>query len=276
MKIALIVSSATAVLASLTALYFYSQDSANTARLADYDDYVQQLLSQAESNSMERLQQEREISELRSELNTLNSQLTAVSAQLEVVEQQADPDYAQLEREIRRQVRAEYELDENNQQLNQRVDLIQQIASLQPMELSQVMAIQGQFGSFLQALDVNEERMEIIIGALSNEIDKQNRARQEIMQAAQNQEIDRREMRTQLREVMNPDTMLESLAYDLSDDELELLRETRAARRNQSAYGTFSFGGGDAVFIYEGDDQQGATLTAPALPIAPPPRNQNN
>lgn len=276
MRTPLLISTTIAVLASAVALYFYSQDAANNTRMADYNDHLQQLLSRAEANSMQRLEQEREIAQLRSELNTLSSHLTVVSNQLAIAEQRSDPDYAELEREIRRQVQIEYDSYQSNQQLNQRVGLIQQIAQLQPMELSQVMAMHGQFGSFLQALDVSDERLEIIIDALSNEIDKQNQARQEIMQAAQNQEIDRREMRAQLRSVMNSDAMIESLAYALTDNELDLLQETRAAQRSQSRYGTFSFGGNDAVFINQGDDQQGARSMAPAIPFSPPPRLQNN
>ncbi|NKB32580.1 MAG: hypothetical protein GKR91_05730 [Pseudomonadales bacterium] len=275
MKTPLLVSILIAVTTSAAALYFYLQSAADSTRLADYESHVQQLLSQAEDNSRQRIQQEREISELRSELNTLGSQLTAVSNQLGIAEAQTDPNYERVEAEIRRQVIVEYEEANPDRLTNQRVDLIQQIAQLDPIEFSEIMGIQGQFGPFLQALVVNDERMEIIVGALSNVVTSQNLARQEIMQAAQNQEIGRREMRTQMREVMNPETMFEVLSYDLSDDELNLLTEVQEQQRTQSAVSTFSLRSGSTRAQATGSNRQGGFGVAPAQPITAPenPRN---
>ena len=273
MKTATLFSTAVIVATSAAALYFYqARESANALR-DDYANHLQQLLTQAEENSKQRFSQEREISELRSEVNTLTSQLRAVSDQLTIAEAQSDPDYERIEADIRRRVALEYEQDNTGTRSNQRLDLSRRIAQLDPAELSEVMSIQGQFGPFLQALDVSDLRMEEIVNALGNVIADQTQRRQEIMQQAQAQEIDRREVRTQMREIMNPEAMLEALSYDLTDQELDLLAEVRLEQRARGVFSSSTVSVSDGSFgsPLSGLIQLESSGTTAAQPPASPP-----
>jgi hypothetical protein len=271
MKTSTIIATLALVSSSAAALYFFQVSNSENSLRTDYENHVQQLLSQAEENSKQRFAQEREISELRSEVNTLTSQLRAASDQLNIAEAQSNPDYERLESEIRRQVAIEYEEDTAGTRSNQRIDLIRSIAQLDPMEFSEVMSLQGQFGPFLQALDVSDARMEEIVNALGNVIADQNQARQDIMQQAQSQEISRREVRTQMRDVMNPETMIETLSYDLTDQELNVLTEVQEQQRSQGVFGSSSISINDGNFStpVPGLFLQGGSGTSAAQPLSP-------
>jgi len=248
----------------VAAAYFYSENASNRSAIENYDAHVQQLLSQAEENSRERLQLNAELADLRSDLTSLRSQLTATTDQLAIAESQTDPNFQQLEVEIRERVEREYEEFQAEHRVSERVGLIQDLSKLDPVELSEVMAVHGQFGAFLQALDVDDARMEVVVDALSNVVASQNQARADILQAVQNEEIGRREM----REVMNPETMFEELAYSLTEDELNLLQQVREEQSDQAAFGTFSMRAGNTLSVNPGLIQQGRGVS-PAQPISP-------
>jgi hypothetical protein len=235
-------------------------------------------MAQVEENSRQRLQDEKLIRELESELNTLGSQLTVVSNQLELAEQQVDPDYERIEAEIREQLSYEYDRPTDSSGGDPRVNLIRQLTTLDAIELGQIMSVNGQFSPFLQALDVTDERMEVIIGALSNLVAEQNQARQQIMLQAQTQDIGRREMRTQLGAIMSPGAQIEALSYDLTDDELDILRETQTSQRNRrGSFRNLSINSdaGNGTPFYTGPlREQSGSGTARARPI--PPSNPRN
>lgn len=270
MKAPFAVSISVAIAASVSAAVFYYQSAASKSTLATYEAHVQQLLSQAEENSRERIEQNELIEELRSDLNAVQSQLTATADQLSIAEAQSDPDYELIETEIRRQVIREYADYDTERQVSERVRLIQDLAQLDPIELGELMSVHGQFGPFLQALDVSDERMEIIVESLTNIISSQNTARQEIFEAAQNGDIGRRDMRTQLAAIMNPENLFEDLSYDLTENEIAVLQQVQEEQRSQTATGTFSFQSGTLPLSMSprGIRQGGAGISI-AQPITP-------
>jgi len=207
-------------------------------QLADYDKQVQQLLTQVENNSLKRLEYEKEIQQLSSQLITTNSQLTALSNQLQASQQQINPDYQEIEAQIRQKVRNELQQETESRDSNSRIELIKQLSSLEPTELGELMSIQAQFGGFLQSLNVSDERMEVIVGALSDMVADQNQARMELAMSVRTQRggsgASRREMGAQLRALSSPEAQLEALSFDLTEAELNALSAFQSEQQNST------------------------------------------
>lgn len=249
-------------------------------QLVDYERQVTQLLSQVESNSRRRLDSEKQIQDLKSQLTTSNSQLTALSNQLQTSQQQLNPDYQQLEDEIRQQLSSQMQqqsaTSDANSDANPRVNLLKQLTALEPMELSELMSLQGQFGGFLQSLNVSDERMEVIVGALSNLIADQNQARMELALEMQSlpPNVDPRDVRFQMRSIMDPASQLEILAYDLTESELDALAEFQRGQQNTSrvssrVYSSNPGPGGNPQRFFGGGRIQGGRGSGQAIQIIP-------
>ncbi|MBQ15115.1 MAG: hypothetical protein QGG67_04980 [Gammaproteobacteria bacterium] len=215
----------------------YLDNQSNSVQLTEYSDYVEQLLSQVETNSLLRIEDEKLIEQLRSELNTTTSQLTAASNQLEVTQEQVSPDYQRLESEIRNRVSNELRRqEESRSEYGKQLDLIRQLSDLDPTELGALISLQGRYGGFLTSLDVSDERMEIIVGALNNMLAEQNQARMNLMAQAQSssQDTNRRQLRRQLGALSSPEAQLESLSFALTDEELAIFSAFQDAQQAEA------------------------------------------
>ncbi|NQV69418.1 MAG: hypothetical protein HQ498_05270 [Pseudohongiella sp.] len=248
-------------------------------QLVDYERQVTQLLSQVESNSRRRLDSEKQIQDLKSQLTTSNSQLTALSNQLQTSQQQLNPDYQQLEDEIRQQLSSQMQqqsaTSDANSDANSRVNLLKQLAALDPVELGELMSLQGQFGGFLQSLNVSDERMEVIVGALDNLIADQNQARMDLALEMQSlpADVDRRDVRFQMRAIMGPEAQREALAYELSESELDAFAEFQSEQQKQNSTSTFTSGigpGGNPGLILRSGPAQGGRGIGRAIRFNPP------
>ncbi|MDP6654054.1 MAG: hypothetical protein QGF90_18400, partial [Gammaproteobacteria bacterium] len=244
----------------------------------DYQQHVQKLLTQVEASSRQRIALQNRLDDLLSERNTLNSQLTSAEDQLDEVEQQLNPDYQRIESEIRQQISYELqqqEIERNN--INPRVSLLQELIALDPLELGEIMSVNGQFGRFLQALDVDDQRMEVIVTALTDVVAEQNLARQELMVQMREGEVGRRVMRREMREIMSPGTQIESLAPTLTDDEMLVFRQALSEQQEQTyAIRDFTLNTGDSTSsaIYFGGAGRSPAIVLPYQPLTPPnPRN---
>ncbi len=271
----------------------YQQSRLHQQQLADYEQHVKQLLSQVETNALQRLTNEKQVDELESELTMLTSQLTSVLNQLQIAQSQADPDYQELETEIRRRITNEFQALADISPSKSRLNLVKQLTSLNAVELGEIMSIQGQFGGFLESLQVGDERMEIIVDALGNLIADQNQARMSLMMEVTSQDVNRREMRSQMRAISSPEAQLETLSFVLTDNEMSVLEEFQATQANQQnevrAFMTNPITAGDATgFRFWGRGQRGrgnddtifridsGSGTADAIRIQPvnPPQNR--
>tara|TARA_B100000315_G_scaffold72490_1_gene66046 strand:+ start:274 stop:1128 length:855 start_codon:yes stop_codon:yes gene_type:complete len=279
-KISATVTGATILVIAASA-YLYSLQRENRRheqQLADYEQHVQELLAQVETGSRQRVALQNQLDDLLSERNTLNSQLTSVEDQLDEVEQQLNPDYQQIESEIRQQISYELqqqEIERNN--IDPRVKLLQELIALDPLELGEIMSVNGQFGRFLQALDVDDQRMEVIVTALTDVVADQNLARQELMQQMREGEVGRREMRSEIREIMSPRAQYETLVQTLTDNELLVFRQALSEQREQTnAIRDFTLNTGDSTsstIYFEGGGRSPA-ISLPYQPLTPPkPRN---
>ena len=223
-------------------------------QIEDYERQVNRLMSQVEDNSRLRLSFENRLGELESELTTLGSQLISTARELELAQKQVNPEYLQLEREIRQRITSELQTQSEGRNPASPLSLLTALSALEPTELAQLMSLQGQFGGFLQNLDVSEERKEIIMTALSNLIADQTQSRMDLMSEMRNQQLDRSEMRRKMQALSSP----EALSFDLTEDELAALAEFQDTRDSQrGASRAFSFqsgaGIGQGVSVFSGN-----------------------
>lgn len=233
MKTILIIVAVILSISGAFGLNAYQQSRLHQQQLADYEQHVKQLLSQVETNALQRLTNEKQVDELESELTMLTSQLTSVLNQLQIAQSQADPDYQELETEIRRRITNEFQALAEISPSKSRLNLVKQLTSLNAVELGEIMSIQGQFGGFLGSLQVSDERMEIIVDALGNLIADQNQARMNLMMEVRSQDINRREVRTQMRAISSPEAQVETLSFVLTDDEMSVLQDFQSTQAEQ-------------------------------------------
>lgn len=236
MKLSLIKFVLPAVLVSGLSVTLYQRNIANKNLLDDYKDHVQRLLSQVEENTKNSILKETELTRLQAEIDRLNNIFEAPSDRLAYIEKQNVPDYQEIERALRQRIINEYEHGKENQNTGSKLDLINEISSLEPSALNELMSLQNQFGPFIQALNVDEERMEEIVGILTNYVVQQNQARQLVLLQAQSEQIGRREIGDQMRAIMGLDVMYEELAYDLSQNEISVLKQTHDDREAETDF----------------------------------------
>ena len=216
--------------------YLYVDNVANRNLLLEYETNAQRLLSQVKSDSEERVAREKELAMLRDEISRLNTELAAKPQLNTAIEEIPLSDYQETEEEIRKRIIYEYELDKTNRNSDRRLDLIKEISSLEPSSVSEIMSLQRQFGRFIQSLNVNEERMEEIVGVLINYVAGQSQARQTILEQARSDQIDRREIGNLMRAVMNRELMYEELSYYLNQDEISLLQQAHKEQTDEEAF----------------------------------------
>jgi hypothetical protein len=236
MKLSLIKFVLPAVLVSGLSVTLYQRNIANKNLLDDYKDHVQRLLSQVEENTKNSILKETELTRLQAEIDRLNNIFEAPSDRLAYIEKQNVPDYQEIERALRQRIINEYEHDKENQNTDSKLDLINEISSLEPSALNELISLQNQFGPFIQALNVDEERMEEIVGVLTNYVVQQNQARQLVLLQAQSEQIGRREIGNQMRAIMGLEVMYEELAYDLSQNEISVLKKTHDDREAETDF----------------------------------------
>ena len=221
---------------STISTYLYFENVANRNLLLEYETNAQRLLSQVKSDSEERVAREKELAMLRDEISRLNTELAAKPQLNTAIEEIPLSDYQETEEEIRKRIIYEYELDKTNRNSDRRLDLIKEISSLEPSSVSEIMSLQRQFGRFIQSLNVNEERMEEIVGVLINYVAGQSQARQTILEQARSDQIDRREIGNLMRAVMNRELMYEELSYYLNQDEISLLQQAHKEHTDEEAF----------------------------------------
>ena len=235
-KVSLAIMIVPAIILSTLTAYLYLEKVTKNNLLLEYKANVQRLLSQVKSISEEKIAQEKELVMLKEEINRLNFELATNSQPSIVMEESPLSDYQEKEEEMRQRIIYEYELDRTNKNSDDRLDLIKEISSLEPSSMNEITSLQRQFGPFIQALKVDDERMEEIVGVLTNYVAGQSQARQMILQQARSDQIDRREIGNLMRAVMDRELMYEELSYHLNQDEILLLQQTHKEQTNEEAF----------------------------------------
>ena len=205
-------------------------------QIEDYARQNSQLLTQIESNSLRNVKSAEALRALQSELIDRDNQITALSRQLESTRQQVDPDYSQVEAQLRQQLRREIQANDTSANFNPSVSVFRQLSELDPMAVGEIFALNAQYGEFIKGLDADDERMDVVVTALQNLIADQNQARSDIIQELQTnpKAAIRDDLRQRMEAVSSTEAQLEALAYDLTEAELNAFEEFQKQR--QSAF----------------------------------------
>ena len=203
------------------------------------DQKVQQLLAEIERGSLRRLEDEKRIDELTRTLSELRSQVAAANSKLALAEQQVNPEYEVIERQIRRDVLREIQSQPTPRTPLTKAELVRNLNDLDPVEVGEIMGLQSQYGSFLQALDVGDARMEVIVDGLSTLVADQNQARMELMQELRQQDVPPQDLRSRMQAINSPEAQREALSFLLTEQELAVFDETLAAQPQPQRISTF-------------------------------------
>lgn len=274
MKILLSVS----LIAIALTVFAYNERQQKNFAVQKIDDYARQnsqLLTQIESNSVRNIESERQLLSLQKELNSSRNQRIALEHQLELSQQRIDPDYEQMESRIREQVNRELQSNEEIGSADTRLDLVKKLSELNPDEMGELFALNGQYGAYLQSLDVSDERMDVVINALSEMISNQNQARSEIIQAmrADPAAANRGDLALQMQAINHTEAQREALSYSLTESELDAFVEFQKQRQDSTtAFTTFGGARNGIRLRSEGQFQNNAGQPrAIQLLPAPPP-----
>lgn len=203
-------------------------------QISAYEQHVQKLLGEVEASSVRRLDAEKELEQMRSALAEVRSQITSVNNQLQVAQAQISPEYAAMEQRIRREVRAELQPQRPQQTSSSKTTLLRQLSALDPAEMGNLMTMQGMYGGFLQSLNVDDVRMEIIVDGLSNMIAEQNQARMDLMLELQQENADPGQFRERMQTINDPANQVEALSFVLTDEEMALFKQFQASQPQQA------------------------------------------
>lgn len=202
-------------------------------QITAYEQHVQQLLGEVEAASMRRLEAEKELEQMRSTLEEVRSQISSVNNQLQLAQERINPEYEVMEQRIRREVRSELQTQRPQQTISSRGNLLRQLNQLDPAELGNLMTMQSMYGGFLQALNVDDARMEIIVDGLSNVISEQNQARMDLLVQLQQENADPSQFRERMQAINNPETQAEALSFILTEEEMALFKQFQASQPQQ-------------------------------------------
>lgn len=222
-----------------------------TQQLDDYNRQNTSLLAQIENNSLQNIESARTLRSLQSELSARDNRLAALDRELESLQEQVDPDYQQIEARIRQQLSREMQMNDRPSSIDPSVSILRQLSQLDPMEMAEIISLNGQYGAFIQGLNVDEDREEVIINALRRLIADQNQVRSNLIQELQTNPgaASREELRQQMLALSSPETQREALSYELTESELDAFDEFQ--RQRQNSFATF-IGGGAGLISTDG------------------------
>lgn len=212
---------------SLVAFTEWQRHQRQDQQLLAYEQHVQQLLGEVENTSLRRIDTEKQLEQMRTTLTELRNQLTGVNNQLQVAQEQINPEYEAMETRIRREVRSEMQAQRPAPVANPRTELLRQLSLLDPAEMGELMTLQTMYGGFLQSLNVDDARYEVIVNGMTNMIADQNQARMDLMQQMQQDSAnaDPRQFRRQIQSISSPESQTEALSFILTDDEMALFEQ---------------------------------------------------
>jgi len=217
-------------------------------QIANYERQNAQLLTQIENNSLKNIETAKALRSLQNELSGRDGQLAALSRQLETAQMQIDPNYQEIEAQIRRQLTSEIQANNTSANTDPRISLIKQLSSFDPMEANEIISLNAQYGEFLKSLNIGDERMDVVINALSNMIADQNQARSAIAEEmrADPSAVNSSDFRERMQAISLPEAQIEALSYELTESELNAFSEFQEKQR--TSYNPFFISSPGATF----------------------------
>lgn len=240
-----------------------------TQQVADYAQQNSQLLTRIEENSLQNLEHTETLQSLQSDIKNRDKQIAALHRQLATAQQQVDPNYQEIETRIRQQLSQETQANNSATHSDPKLSMLLQLSELDPVEVGEIIAVNAQFGEFINSLSVSEERKEVIINALQNLIADQNQLRMEVMQEmrANPQIADRGEIFQKMRAITSPEAQLDALSYDLTESELSAFSDFQEQRPSYLQSGRPMSGFSSGAVFSSGDVIQVEPGQAPAVQL---------
>lgn len=233
-KIVSIIAALLLSASALAAYQLYSRLGLQAEQIAHYQSFVSELQSELDMAARERVDYESRLADLGRELFSLQSEIRGLNTDLELAREQISPDVYLMEQEIRERVILE--VVQESLQMPNRYDVSEQLGSLDPIEMRQVMSMQSRYRDFLSALDVSEERKQVVVDALINMMVDQDQQRRELIAQNTGNQLGRRELRSQIFATRSPEAQVEALSYVLNDNEMaafEAFQAEQALQRQQ-------------------------------------------
>ncbi len=238
----------------------YSNYLLQREQLQDYQEHAGRLEVELERNGDTQVQYETEINRLNRQINNQQAAISRLEEELDTALDQIDPDITLLEQQIRERILVEVQSQPEVQQLS-RLELVKELTSLDPLEMAQLMSLQSQYGGFLQSLDVDDERLEVIADALLNQITELNQRRMEIFQArTSGNPVNIQEIQRIMQEINSPESQRESLSYVFTADEMAAFERYQETLPPQGGLSSATFIGSPSGDVIQAGGSLGVSI----------------
>ena len=254
-KLALAGGLALLLIAISMAFQFYLQSRIESDQLGPVQTLVDEMRAELDKFAEQRINYESQIASLNRELRASQETAAALNNELALAQEQISPDLSRIEQQIRQRVIREVERQHQENALPTRTRILKQLASLEQEELGEIMSLQSNYGGFLQALDVSDQRMDEIVDSLISQITENSRARREIIEENVGNPEGRRSIRRELFALNSPLAQREAVSYFLDETELEVFDSFQEAREQQRQLSRAALSGGP--------DNRAGTVIAP-------------
>jgi chromosome segregation ATPase len=245
--------------ASALALSYRQQNATLQQQVDALRTQAGQLLEELDQNTRRRLADETRATQLTEEIASSREQIRFLSQQMDQVRERIDPDFERLEQRIRQRLENEYQrrltaaTEAMRNQPTSVASVVSQLGSLSNQERMALIRVQGQYGTFLDTLDVGAERKTRITEALVDLNLGQAQVREDLL----SQGLEPQEMANQMMTLMSPEATRDTLAYDLTDEELAAFDAFQEQRQSTFMAGAVGDGG---VFMLRRDGTGAANL----------------
>lgn len=239
----------------------YRNQQQHDVELDSYRAQVEQLLSEIDLRRDALSGATQQIEVLKKEIQLSISKNVLLEAQSLALQDQIDPDYKALENNLRRSIAAEYEqaAQHSDNSRTPKLALLRELTALEPQEFGELMTLNAQYAPFLNSLNVDDYRLEIIVSALSDMMRQQGQARQELVMQIQTEAFSQSanggpfsvgaEFEQKMRDINSNESQLEALSYSLTDEELSVYSEFLSNTASLGAFSTSTFATSDTAIL---------------------------
>lgn len=230
---------------SALAFTYRQENAALQQRVDALMSQTERLLQELDQTTRQRLADETRAAQLTEEINSSREQLRTLSQQMTQVREQIDPNLEQLEQSLRQRLEGEYQrrlataTEALREQSPSVASVISQLGNLNNEERMALIQVQGQYGEFLDTLDVNADRKSRVTEALVDLNLSQSQVRQDLI----GQGLEPQDLADQMMALMSPEATRDTLAYDLTDDELAAFDAFQSQRQSTFMAGAVGDGG---------------------------------
>ena len=231
------------------AFQFYFQSRMQTDQLGPVQTLLSEMRAELDEFAEQRISYESQIASLHRELSASQEAAAELNNELALAQEQISPNLSRIEQQIRQRVIREVEREQQENDLPIRARLLKQLASLEQEELGEIMSLQSNYGVFLQALDVSDQRMEEVVDALISHIAETNRMRRIIIEENVGNPEGRRSIRRELFALDSPTAQREAVSYFLDGAELEVFDSFQEEREQQRQLSRAVLSGGAGTVV---------------------------